>query len=58
VEYKKSDDFAKASARGKKSRGKEHDHHLGPGGYAFEVPKWHKMEEDLLAQGTIPAVYD
>jgi hypothetical protein len=30
VEYKKSEDFAKASARGNKSRGKkEHDHHLG-----------------------------
>jgi hypothetical protein len=40
VEYKKSEDFAKASARGKKSRGKkEHDHHIGQGGYAFAVPK-------------------
>jgi hypothetical protein len=30
VEYKKSEDFAKASARGKKSHGnKEQDHHLG-----------------------------
>jgi hypothetical protein len=59
VEYKKSEDFAKASARGKKSRGKkEHDHHLGQGGYTFEVPKWWKLEEDLLAQGTIPAIYD
>jgi hypothetical protein len=58
VEYKKSEDFAKASARGKKSRAKkEHDHHLGRGGYAFVVPKWRKME-DLLAQGTIPAVVD
>jgi hypothetical protein len=29
VEYKKSEYFAKASAQGKKSRGKkEHDHHL------------------------------
>ena len=59
MEYKKSEDFAKASARGKKSRGKkEHDHHLGRGGYAFAVPKWRKMEEDLLTQGTIPAVVD
>jgi hypothetical protein len=57
VEYKRSEDFAKAGARGKKSRGKkEHNHHLGRGGYAFAVPKWRKMEEDLLAQGTIPAV--
>jgi hypothetical protein len=59
VEYKKSEDFAKASAREKKSHAKnEHDHHLGRGGYAFVVPKWRKMEEDLLAQGTIPAVFD
>jgi hypothetical protein len=59
VEYKKSEDFAKASARGKQSRAKkEHDHHLGRGGYVFAVPKWLKMEEDLLAQGTIPAVVD
>jgi hypothetical protein len=59
VEYKKSEDFAKASARGKKSHGKkEQDHHLGWGGYAFAIPKWRKMEENLLAQGTIPAVLD
>jgi hypothetical protein len=50
VEYKKSEDFSKACARAKKSRAKkEHDHHLGRGGYAFAVPKWRKMEEDLLA---------
>jgi hypothetical protein len=54
VEYKTSEDFSKASARVKQSRAKkEHDHHLGRGGYAFVVPKWRKME-DLLAQGTIP----
>jgi hypothetical protein len=59
VKYKKSEDYAKASARGKKSRGKkEHDHHLGRGGYTFALPKWRKMEEDLLAQGTIPTVVD
>jgi hypothetical protein len=59
VEYKKSEDVAKASARVKKSRGtKEHDHHLGRGGYEFAIPKCQKMEEDLLAQGTIPAVVD
>jgi hypothetical protein len=59
VEYKKSEDFAKVSARGKQSHGKkEHDHHLGRGGYAFAIPKWRKMEEDLLAHGTIPAVVD
>jgi hypothetical protein len=59
VEYKKSKDFAKASAREKQSRAKkEHDHHLGRGRYAFAIPKWRKMEEDLLTQGTITAVVD
>jgi hypothetical protein len=59
VEYKKSEDFTKASAQGKQSRAKkEHSQHLGRGGYAFAVPKWRKMEEDLLAQGTILAVVD
>jgi hypothetical protein len=59
VEYKKSEDFAKARARGKQSCAKkEHDHHLGRDGYAFAMPKWRKMEEDLLTQGTISAVVD
>jgi hypothetical protein len=59
VEYKKSEDFAKASARGKKSCGKKgHGHHLGRGGYTLAVPKWRKMEEDLLTQGTIQVVYE
>jgi hypothetical protein len=44
VEYKTSEDFSKASSRAKQSRAKkEHDHHLGRGGYAFAVPKWRKM---------------
>jgi hypothetical protein len=56
VEYKTSEDFSKVSAQAKQSRAKkEHDHHLGRGGYAFAVPKWRKMEEDLLAQGAVPA---
>jgi hypothetical protein len=46
VEYKKSEDFAKVSARGKQSRAKkEHDHHLGRGGYALQFPsggRWKK----------------
>jgi hypothetical protein len=59
VEYKKSEDFAKASARGKKRRGKMgHNHHLGQGGYTLAIPKWLKIEEDLIAQGTIPMVYE
>jgi hypothetical protein len=58
VEYKKSEDFAKTSARGNKSCGKKgHDHHLCRGGYTLAISKWRKMEEDLLTQGTIPVVY-
>jgi hypothetical protein len=55
----KSEYFTKASARGKNSHGtKGHDHHLGKGDYALKIPKWRKMDENLLAQGIIPVVYE
>jgi hypothetical protein len=59
VEYKKSEEFAKASAQGKNSHGKKgHNHHLCQGGYTLAIPKCRKMEEDLLTQGIIPLVYE
>jgi hypothetical protein len=46
IEYLKLKDLAKASARGKQSRGKkELGHHLSRGGYAFAIPsggRWKK----------------
>ena len=60
VEYKKSEYHAKKSAQGKKSASKkgEYNHHLGRGGYAVAIPKWRKMEEDLLTKGIVSAVFD
>lgn len=60
MEYKKSEEFTKASARGNKSVGKkgEYIHRLGRGGYTVAIPKWHKVDNDLLTKGIIPAVFD
>ena len=60
MEYKKSEDHAKKSAQGKKSASKkgEYNHRLGRGGYAVAIPKWRKMEEDLIARGIVPRVID
>jgi hypothetical protein len=50
VEYKKSEMFAQKSTQGKNSASKkgEYNHRLGRGGYAVEIPKWQKMEQDLM----------
>ena len=32
---------------------KKYHHKLGTGGYATAMPKWHKIEEALLAKGII-----
>jgi hypothetical protein len=50
-EYKKSEIFAQKSAQG------EYNHRLGRGGYAVAIPKWRKMEQDLIAKGIISAVF-
>jgi hypothetical protein len=35
----------------------EYNHRLGRGGYVAAIPKWHKMEQDLIAKGIISAVF-
>jgi hypothetical protein len=59
VEYKKSEIFAQKSAQGKNSANKkeEYNHSLGRGGYAVAIPKWRKMEQDLITKGIISAVF-
>jgi hypothetical protein len=59
VEYKKSEIFAQKSAQVKNSASKkgEYNHRLGQGGYAVAIPKWWKMEQDLIAKGIISAVF-
>jgi hypothetical protein len=59
VEYKKSETFAQKSAQVKNSASKkgEYNHRLGQGGYAVEIFKWRKMEQDLITKGIISAVF-
>jgi hypothetical protein len=59
AEYKKSEIFAQKRAQAKNSACKkgEYNHHLGRGGYAVAIPKWRKMEQDLIAKGIISAVF-
>ena len=50
VAYKKSEQAQKLSAKNKANAVKKIYHHtMGPGGYAFSMPKWEKLEADLLA---------
>lgn len=60
VDYVESEDFARKSSQAKHSASHkgEYHHHLGRGGYAVAIPKWKKMEEDLVTKGIIPATYD
>ena len=37
---------------------KKHFHHLGQGGYASAIPKWQKMEDDLVARRIVPATFN
>jgi hypothetical protein len=59
VEYKKSEIFAQKSAQAKNNASKkgEYNHHLGRGGYAVAIPKWRKMEQDLIAKDIISTVF-
>jgi hypothetical protein len=59
VEYKKSEIFAQKSAQAKNSASKkgEYNHRLGRGGYTVAIPKWRKMEQDLIAKGIISAIF-
>jgi ribosomal protein L39E len=54
VEYKKNENFAQKSAQAKNSASKkgECNHHLRRGGYVAAIPKWRKMEQDLIAKGS------
>ena len=54
VTYKKSEEAQLKSAINKANAAKKKCHHtMGPGGYAFSMPKWEKLEADLLAKGIV-----
>ena len=59
VQYKSSEDSEKKTAQAKDNASKKkHFHHLGQGGYASAIPKWQKMEDDLIARGIILATFN
>ncbi|RLN04312.1 hydroxyproline-rich glycoprotein-like [Panicum miliaceum] len=59
VHYKLSDDSERRTEQAKtNARKKIHFHHLGQGGYSPAIPKWQKMEEDLIAKGITPATFN
>ena len=56
LEYKCSELGIQWVRRNKENASKKIYHHtLGQAGYKGAIPKWHKMEVDLLARGITPA---
>ena len=59
VQYKSSEDSEQRTAQAKENASKKkHFHHLGQGGYKAAIPKWQKMEEDLIARGIVLATFN
>lgn len=55
VNYKKSEEAQLKSAINKANAAKKKYHHtMGAAGYACSMPKWDKLEADLLAKGIVP----
>jgi hypothetical protein len=55
VEYKKSEHAKNRSAINKKNAAKKEYHHVtGSCGYKAAMPKWEKVENDLIAKGIDP----
>ena len=55
MNYKHSADSMAASIQGKINASKKTNFHkLGPGGYKVAIPKWEKMENDLIVKGIVP----
>ena len=55
VQYKKSEDALIRSETNKKNAAKKKYHHtMGQAGYKGSLPKWEKLENDLLDKGVTP----
>ena len=55
MNYKHSADSMAASIQGKINASKKTNFHkLGPGGYKVAIPKWEKMENNLIVKGIVP----
>ena len=58
VEYKKSEEALAMSERNKKNAAKKIYHHtMGQAGYKGSLPKWKKLENDLIAKDIIPETF-
>ena len=58
VTYKKSEEALAKSEKNKANDAKKKYHHnMGPGGYALAMPKWEKLESDMIAKGINPEQY-
>ena len=58
VAYKKSEEaLAKSETNKANAAKKKYHHNMGPGGYALAMPKWEKLEADMLAKGINPEPY-
>ena len=56
VQYKSSELGIQKVQKAKENSSKKIYHHtLGQGGYKLAIPKWEKMEQDLLDRGIVPA---
>lgn len=59
VHYKQTEEAAKLVAINTVSASKKKEFHkLGSGGYKVVLPKWDKMEQDIIARGRILATLD
>lgn len=59
VQYKQSADATKKIETNTINASKKKEfHHLGPGGCKKAIPKWERMEEDIMASGIVPATLD
>nr|TKW31313.1 hypothetical protein SEVIR_2G097300v2 [Setaria viridis] len=57
--YKLSEDAKKQTTQATENTSKKkYFHHLGQGGYKTVMPKWQRMEDDLMAKGIVLATLD
>ena len=55
VQYKTSEEGEGLVRRNKENVArKRYHHHLGSGGYRSLIPKWEKMEAEIIAKGVVP----
>ena len=55
VEFKNSEEGqARMIKNQENAKQKQYHHHLGSGGYRTAIPKWQKLEQEILGRGIEP----